>query len=322
MFRCDYDNGEWKNAVIEPFAPIALSPSISALHYGQSIFEGMKAFKNAQTGNPQLFRPLDNWRRLNISAKRMAMPEVPEDIFMEGLSQLIQLDKDWIPTKEGSSLYIRPFLFATDDFVGVRPSQKFSFIIFTCPVNSYYPKPINVLVEQHYTRAFKGGAGFAKAAGNYGISMLPTLEAQQRGFDQLIWTDGSQHDFVEESGTMNIFFVIKGEVITPPVGETILAGITRDSVIKLLRHAGYTVREQPVSVKEIATACERGEVEDAFGTGTAALIAKIKSITYKEKSYELPAIEQRKVSNYLYKELENIRTSQSPDTFNWVVPVQ
>jgi branched-chain amino acid aminotransferase len=321
MFCCNYENGTWQDAEIQPFGPIALSPSISALHYGQSIFEGMKAFKNAQTGAPQLFRPLDNWRRLNVSAGRMAMPELPEEIFMEGLSQLIRLDKDWIPTKEGSSLYIRPFMFATDEFVGVRPSQKFSFIIFTCPVNSYYPKPIRVQVEQKYTRAFKGGAGFAKAAGNYGISMLPTLEAQRSGFDQLIWTDGSQHDYVEESGTMNIFLVVKGEVITPPVGETILAGITRDSVIKLLRNAGYSVTEKPVSVKEIAQACERGEVEDAFGTGTAALIAKIQSITYAGKTHELPAVEQRKVSNFLYAELENIRTSQSPDPFNWVVPV-
>lgn len=317
MFRADFKNGTWNEPEIMPYGDIALSPSLSALHYGQSVFEGMKAFKNQQ-GEPQLFRPRDNWSRMNVSAQRMAMPEIPEELFMEGLKELIRLDAAWIPTKPGSALYIRPVIFATDDFIGVRPSQNFSFMIFTCPVNSYYPKPIHVLVEQKYARSFKGGVGFAKAAGNYGAAMLPTLEAQKKGFDQLIWTDGSSHDFVEESGTTNLFFVVDGKVITPVPDGNILKGITRDSCITLLRSKGYQVEERPVSVKEIVRAHENGLLQDAFGTGTAALIAKIASFTFLDTKYELPPVEHREVSNLLYDTLEQIRTSQAEDPFNWI----
>lgn len=318
MFRVDYINGSWQEPRILPYGDIAVSPSLSALHYGQAIFEGMKAFKDQQ-GNPQLFRPLDNLKRMNDSAHRMAMPALPEELFMDGLKQLVQTDKDWIPTKEGSALYLRPVMFATDDFVGVRPSKNFTFIIFCCPVNSYYPKPINVLVEEKYVRAFQGGVGNAKTAGNYGLSMLPTLEAQQKGFDQIIWTDGKEHNYVEESGTTNLFFAIGDKVVTPALDGTILEGVTRDSCIKLLKHNGITVEERKVSVSEIVEAHERGELKDAFGTGTAALIAKIASISYKGKRFELPPVNERKISNLLYNQLESIRTSQSEDPFGWVV---
>jgi branched-chain amino acid aminotransferase len=318
MFRVDYTNGNWQEPQILPYGDISVSPSLSALHYGQAIFEGMKAFKDQQ-GHPQLFRPLDNLKRMNESAHRMAMPALPEELFISGLKQLIITDKDWIPTKEGSALYLRPVMFATDDFVGVRPSKNFTFIIFCCPVNSYYPKPINVLVEEKYVRAFQGGVGNAKTAGNYGLSMLPTLEAQQKGFDQIIWTDGKEHNYVEESGTTNLFFAIGDKVITPMLDGTILEGVTRDSCIKLLKHNGITVEERKVSVAEIIDAHERGELNDAFGTGTAALIAKIASISYKGKRYELPPVDERKVSNLLYNQLESIRTSQSEDPFGWIV---
>lgn len=320
MFRCDYEDGEWQQAQILPYGPITLAPSLSALHYGQSIFEGMKAFKN-QVNEPQLFRPLDNWKRLNISAKRMAMPEVPEEIFMQGLKALVDIDRNWIPTKEGSALYIRPFLFATDDFVGVRPSRNFTFIIFTCPVNSYYPKPIKVLIEEGYVRASKGGVGFAKAAGNYGASMLPTLEAQQKGFDQIIWTDGLTHELVEESGTTNLFFVINGKVLTPNLHDTILNGITRDSCIKVLAHNGIPVEQRQITVSEIIEAAEKGLLDDAFGTGTAALIAKIDAISFRGNTYQLPPADQRKISNLLYRQLEDIRTSAIDDPFGWVVNI-
>jgi branched-chain amino acid aminotransferase len=318
MFRVDYKDGEWQHASILPFSNISLSPSLSALHYGQSIFEGMKACKD-QSGTPQLFRPLDNLARLNRSAARMAMPEIPENLFMEGLKQLVHLDQDWIPTKEGSALYIRPFMFATDDFVGVRPSKKFSFIIFTCPVNSYYPKPLNVLIEQKYVRAFEGGVGATKVAGNYGLSMQPTLEAQQKGFDQIIWTDGREHDYVEESGTMNLFFVIGDTVITPALDGCILEGITRDSCIQLLKHKGIKVEERKISIAEIMDAHHKGNLKDAFGTGTAALIAKIASIHYNGQTHTLSAPDDRVISNMLYKEIENIRTSKTEDLFNWIV---
>jgi branched-chain amino acid aminotransferase len=318
MFRVDYEDGVWQNPCIVPYGPIQVQPSVSALHYGQSIFEGMKAFKNQQ-GEPQLFRPLDNLARLNRSAVRMAMPTLPENIFMEGLKQLINVDKDWIPVKEGSALYIRPFMFATDDFVGVRPSKKFTFIIFTCPVNSYYPKPINVLIEQKYVRAFEGGVGATKVAGNYGLSMQPTFEAQQKGFDQIIWTDGREHNYVEESGTTNLFFVIGDTVVTPDLDGCILEGITRDSCIKILKHKGIKIEERKITINEIIDAHKNGTLKDAFGTGTAALIAKIASIHYNGETYTLPKVEEREISNLLYAEMESIRTSRSEDVFGWVV---
>jgi len=301
MFVVDYEDGNWINPEILPFGPLSLSPSTFALHYGQAIFEGMKAYKNTN-GEAQLFRPKDNIKRLNQSAKRMAMAELPEEIFMEGLKQLIAIDSNWIPTKSGSSLYIRPYMFATDEFVGVRPAKHFKFVIFTCPVNAYYPKPIRV----------------TKAAGNYGISMLPTYEANQKGFDQIIWTDGREHKYIEESGTMNVFFVIGDKVITPLLDGTILEGVTRNSCIKLLQNNGYTVEERKISVDEIVDASNKGTLKDAFGTGTAAIVAKIAAINYKGVDYTLPNPEEREVSNYLYKTLGEIQTGLIPDSFNWI----
>lgn len=317
MFVVDYADGQWSNPEILPYGQLSLSPSTFALHYGQAIFEGMKAFKNA-AGEAQLFRPTDNWERLNLSARRMGMAELPEELFMEGLKTLIDIDQNWIPTKPGSALYIRPFMFATDDFVGVRPAKHFKFVIFTCPVNAYYPKPIRVLVEQKYVRAFEGGVGYAKAAGNYGISMLPTAEANQKGFDQIIWTDGHQHKFVEESGTMNVFFALGKKILTPNIDGTILAGITRDSCIKLLKDAGYEVEERKVSIDEIAEAHRNGLLTDAFGTGTAAIIAKIAAFNYDGVEYTLPEAETREVSNFLYKTLYGIQTGAIADTHGWV----
>jgi branched-chain amino acid aminotransferase len=318
MFRVDYENGAWKTGEILPYGNISFSPALSSLHYGQAIFEGMKAFKDAN-GNPQLFRPLANFERFNLSAERMGMPTIPEEIFMSGLSELVRLDKDWIPTKEGSALYLRPFMFATDDFVGVRPSNNYSFIIFCCPVNSYYPKPIKVKVEQKYTRAFDGMAGSAKNAGNYGISMRPTMEAKKEGLDQIIWTDGREHKYVEESGTTNLFFVLDDyTVITPALDGNILKGVTRDSCIKLLRDANYKVEERHISVDEIADAARKGKLIDAFGTGTAALIAKIETIAYNDERFELPPANERKVSNWLYTTLGEIQTSKIEDKFGWI----
>lgn len=317
MFVADYENGAWKNAEILPFGPLHLSPATFALHYGQAIFEGMKAFKNPE-GEAQLFRPADNLHRLNLSAKRMGMTTFPEDLFMQGLRQLIELDSNWIPTKPGSALYIRPFMFATDDFVGVRPAQTFKFVIFTCPVNAYYPKPIRVLVEEHYVRAFEGGVGYVKAAGNYGISMQPTHEANLKGFDQVIWTDGREHKYIEESGTMNVFFVINGVVITPEIDGTILEGITRDSCIKLLKAKGYHVEERKISVDELVEASKNGLLTDAFGTGTAAIIAKIAAFNHHGTEYVLPPAEEREISTWLYQTLYGIQTGTIADAFEWV----
>ena len=321
MFKVDFKDGQWQQPEIMPYGEIAMAPSISALHYGQAIFEGMKAFKG-EGGHAQLFRPLDNFRRFNISAKRMGMPEITEELFMGGLKELIRLDQGWIPTKEGSALYIRPFMFATDDFVGVRPSSNYSFIIFCCPVNSYYPKPIKVKVEQKYVRASDGMAGYAKAAGNYGISMLPSMEAKKLGYDQIIWTDGRTHDHVEESGTTNLFFVVDDRLIlTPALDGNILEGITRDSCIKLLKKEGYEVEERKVSIKEIAAYAKEGRLSDCFGTGTAAIIAKIAAIGYEGEDLVLPAAEQRKVSNWLYNTIYGIQTSKVADSFGWIEKV-
>jgi branched-chain amino acid aminotransferase len=321
MFRVDYENGEWKTGEILPYGNISFSPALSSLHYGQAIFEGMKAFKDTN-GKPQLFRPLDNFERFNISAVRMGMPEISEALFIESLRQLVNIDQDWIPTKEGSALYLRPFMFATDDFVGVRPSNNYSFIIFCCPVNSYYPKPIKVKVEEKYTRAFDGMAGSAKAAGNYGISMKPTSDAKKEGFDQIIWTDGKEHRYVEESGTTNLFFVLSDEtVLTPALDGNILKGVTRDSCIKLLKDANYNVIEKHIDIEEIAQAAREGKLIDAFGTGTAALIAKIETIAYRNERFELPAAEERKISNWLYKKIGDIQTSKIEDKFGWIVKI-
>ncbi len=317
MFMVDYEDGEWHNAQILPYGPLSLSPSTFALHYGQAIFEGMKAFKTAE-GEAQLFRPHDNWERLNLSARRMAMAEIPEELFMSGLKALVDLDRDWIPTKQGSSLYLRPYMFATDEFVGVRPAKHFKLIIFSCPVNAYYPKPIRVIVEEKYVRAFDGGVGNAKAAGNYGISMLPTAEANKKGFDQIIWTDGVSHKYIEESGTMNVFFAMGKKIITPALDGTILAGITRDSCIKLLREKGYEVEERKISIDEIVEAHQNGLLTDAFGSGTAAIIAKIAAFNYKGVEYTLPNPEEREVSNWLYNTLYSIQTGATPTSFNWI----
>lgn len=321
MFRVDYTEGKWQEPQVLPFGPISISPALSSLHYGQSIFEGMKAFKD-QNGNPQLFRPLENHKRFNLSAERMGMPTISEELFLTGLLELVKLDQNWIPTKEASALYLRPFMFATDDFIGVRPSNNYSFMIFCCPVSSYYPKPIKVRVEEKYVRAFDGMAGFAKAAGNYGISMLPTMNAKKDGFDQIIWTDGREHKYVEESGTTNLFFVLEEKtILTPALDGNILNGITRDSCIKLLGDAGYEVLEQHVSMEKIYTYYKEGKLSDAFGTGTAAIIARFESISYKGETLTLPEISTRKISNWLHQQIIDIQTSKTEDKFGWVMKV-
>ncbi|MFN4083189.1 MAG: branched-chain amino acid aminotransferase [Bacteroidia bacterium] len=322
MYRVDYTNGQWQQPEILPYGNICISPAMSAIHYGQAIFEGMKAFKNTK-GNPVLFRPLENHKRLNLSAERMGMPTISEELFMQGLHSLIDLDKQWIPTKEGSALYIRPFMFATDDFVGVRPSFNYTFIIFCCPVNSYYPKPIKVKVEENYVRAAKGGVGYAKAAGNYGLSMLPTMLAKQKGYDQIIWTDANEHHFVEESGTTNLFFVVDEKtILTPALDGTILDGITRKTCIEILKDKGYEIIEDKISIAEMAKLADEGRLTDVFGTGTAAIIAKIESFNYKNKEYILPPVNDRIVSNLLYNTILQIQTGKIEDKFGWVVPVE
>lgn len=320
MLVAHYENGAWGQPEIIPFDNLKLSPATTFIHYGQSIFEGVKAYKDPQE-NPIIFRPEDNWKRLNRSANRMAMPDVPKEIFIEGMRALVDLDKDWIPTAEGTSLYIRPFLFATDEFIGVKPAEKFTFMIITSPAGPYYAKPVNIFVQDQYVRAFPGGIGFTKAAGNYGASMYPTMKIREMGYDQILWTDGYEHKYVQEIGTMNVFFVIGDKAITPNTGETILEGVTRDSVITLLREKGISVEERPISIDEIVQAYKDGQLKEAFGTGTAASIAPIAELTYKENHIVLPAVEDWAMTNWLKTELSDLRYGRKPDTHGWILHV-
>ncbi len=319
MLIAYYENGAWKQPEIVPYSNLSLSPATTFMHYGQAIFEGIKAYKDPN-GNPLIFRPYDNWKRMNRSAHRMAMPDVPMDIFVDGIKTLVELDRNWIPTGEDTSLYIRPFMFAIDEFIGVRPAEKFMFLIITSPAGPYYNKPVSIFVQDQYVRAFPGGIGYTKAAGNYGMSMYPTMKIKEKGYDQILWTDGFEHKYVQEIGTMNVFFVIGDKVITPDINQdTILAGVTRDSVITLLKEKGIVVEERNISINEIQDAHHEGMLKEAFGTGTAASIAPIYALTYHDDKMELPPMETWDVANWLKKELSDIRYGRKEDTHNWIV---
>jgi branched-chain amino acid aminotransferase len=320
MFVAEYSDGKWHKPYIVPYADVPMSYATSALHYGQAIFEGMKAYKNDK-GEVALFRPTSNFNRLNKSALRMAMPEVPEEIFMGGLMELLKLDSAWVPTSESGSLYIRPFIIATDEAIGVKASETYKFIIITCPAGKYYSDPIKVLVETNYFRAVHGGVGFVKAAGNYGRSLYPTKLAQQKGYQQVIWTDSVTHQYVEESGTMNVMFVIGDTLLTPELSDTILSGITRDSVLTLAKDWGLKVEERKISIREILTAHGNGTLTEAFGVGTAATIAQIVGIGYEGKDFMLPPVEERKFSNKVDETLRSIRKGKIADKFNWMLKV-
>ncbi len=317
MLLCEYADGDWKSAEILPFQNISVSPAMSALHYGQEIFEGMKAYKNPE-GKAGIFRPEMNHRRMNRSAHRMCMPEIPEELFINGLNELIRMDSAWIPTTEGASLYIRPFMVATDEFVGIRPSETYKFIIFCSPVGAYYTEPIKVKIEEHYTRAARGGVGSAKNAGNYGASLYPAALAAKEGFKQILWTDDVEHRWIEESGTMNVFFVIGDKIITPSLDGNILDGVTRDSVITLFSDKGATVEERPISIEEVLTAHQNGELKEAFGAGTAATIAQITDIGYQGSLLSLHPIAARKYSTWVLEQLEGIKRGTLEDKFSWM----
>ncbi len=321
MFIAEYADGKWGKASIMPYQDMPMSYAMSALHYGQAIFEGMKAYKNANN-EVSIFRPIENFNRINKSAIRMAMPEVPEEIFMGGLTELLKLDSAWIPTSDTGSLYIRPFIIATDEAIGVKASDTYKFVIITCPAGKYYAEPIKVLIETNFFRAVEGGVGFVKAAGNYGRSLYPTKLAQQKGYQQVIWTDGKTHSYLEESGTMNLMFVIGDSIVTPALSDTILAGITRNSVLALARDWGMNVEERKISITEVLDAHAKGTLKEAFGVGTAATIAQIIGIGYEGKDYPLPPVEERKFSNKIDETLRNIRKGKVEDKFNWMYPVK
>lgn len=321
MFVAECKKGRWSDCKIIPYGPLPFSPASSALHYGQIIFEGMKAYKDTE-GQPQLFRPEKNLERFNASAERMGMAPIPEELWHDALHELINIDQDWIPEARGCSLYVRPFMFATDQFIGIRPTEFFKFLIITSPAGAYYSRPVKVIASDHYVRAFVGGVGFAKAAGNYGATMLPLKEAQKQGFDQVLWTDGIEHKYAQEIGTMNVFFIIDDVAVTPDLDGTILEGVTRDSVKQLFDSYGIKVEERKISLDELVAAHDKNLLSEAFGTGTAASITAISHIGYKGSVIELPPVDENSYSSRLKRDLEDIKTSRIPDSFGWVVKVK
>ncbi|MCC5919900.1 MAG: branched-chain amino acid aminotransferase [Cyclobacteriaceae bacterium] len=321
MFVADYADGEWKDGRIAPYENLSLSPATSAIHYGQSVFEGLKAYKNVD-GDIVVFRPQANAQRLNRSSERMCIPPVPEELFMNALNELLKLDAAWVPNNPNTALYIRPFVFATDEFIGIRPSDTYKFMIFTCPVGAYYTEPVNVKIETNYARAVAGGTGYAKAAGNYAGALYPAKQAQKDGYHQLIWTDAKSHEYIEESGTMNVMFIINDTILTAPTGDTILKGITRDSVLHLAKENGYKIEERPIKVKEIEEALKNNQVQEAFGTGTAATIAPIRLIGVGDQKYQLPAVEDRKFSKFILALLDDIKSGKAEDKHGWIYKVK
>ena len=320
MLEADYEKGEWKNIEIKPYQPLLLSPSVAALHYGQAIFEGIKAYKDRE-GNAFIFRPQDNFKRFNISAERMQMPAVPEELFMDGMRQLIDLDKNWIPYKEDHSLYIRPFMFSSDELIGVRPSESYKFMIILSPTGPYYSAPMRIYVEEKYVRAVPGGIGYAKAAGNYGASMYATAEAKKKGYDQVLWMDAYEHKYVQECGTMNVFFIIGNTAITPDLNDgTILDGVTRQSVITLLKEMGLKIEERSLSIEDIRAAYKDGQLHEVFGTGTAATISMIKELRYKDFVMDFD-VKNWKTAPTIKKWITDIREGRREDKYNWMQKV-
>lgn len=315
MFICTYKNGDWQQPQVVPFQNLSLAPTTLALHYGQSIFEGMKAFR-MQDGNITIFRIDKHHERLNKSLERMCMPPVPFDLFYAALQELVRADKDWVPSSENAALYLRPLVFASEARFGVKVSDEYTFLIVAGPAQMLHQKPIHVKVERQFIRAAKGGTGYAKCAGNYGGAFYPTQKAKEEGFDQVIWTDAFEHEYFEESGTMNLMFVIDGKLITPPLSDSILDGVTRDSLLQIAQQLGVPVEERPIGITEFKKAFAAGTVTEAFGAGTAAVIAPIAAISIDGESYRLPATDQS-LHSKLKQELEAIRSGRKEDLWKW-----
>lgn len=316
MLFADYIDGQWQEPVIVPFGDFTISPTALALHYGQTVFEGMKAFR-MHDGNISVFRTDKHYQRFCLSLERMCMPPVPREHFAEGIRQLVTLDHEWVPRSEGAALYIRPFMFASEARFGMKISDEYRFMIFTGPVGPYYAQPLRVKVETDFVRAAPGGTGAAKCGGNYGASFYPARQAQQEGFDQVLWTDSTTHEFIEESGTMNILFVIDDIVITPSLTDTILDGVTRSSMLQLAADMGLKVQQRKISYHEIQAALDHGAAVEAFGAGTAAVTAPIAAIHIQGKDYELPAYTSNSFCNRVKQLLTDIRTGVSPDKHHW-----
>lgn len=319
MFVCDFKDGQWTDPRIEPLHLIPTHPAAMALHYGQAIFEGLKATMG-KNNTPVLFRPDENAKRMNVSANRMGMPLFPEDLFVEGLKQLVAIDNKWVPTEEGSSLYLRPFMYADEPFIGMRAATTFKFIIIASPAGPFFSRRIKLYAETKYVRAVNGGTGEAKAAGNYAGAIRPTEYAKAKGYDQVLWLDAHDFEYIQEVGTMNIFFKIGGKFITPDLSGSILSGITRLSVIDWLRSKGFVVEERPVTMTEIKNASAAGKLEEAFGVGTAVGIALIDEIGNGDFTISLP--QGNPVGDEIKQFFSDLKAERIADNFGWIVPVE
>jgi len=324
FFTMKYKEGQgWYDAMIEPYHPIVLDPAAVCLHYGQLIFEGLKAYRG-KDGSIYLFRPYENIKRMNASAERLCMPTVDPDVFFQGLKKLVLLEKDWIPRGIGTSLYIRPTMIATEAFLGVHPSAEYLLFVIVGPVGAYYPQgfsPTKIYVEEEYVRAVRGGIGFCKAAGNYAASLLASQKAEQKGYTQVLWLDAIERKYVEEVGTSNIFFLIDGELVTPPLAGSILPGVTRDSVLQIARRWGLKVSERQLSVEEIQEAQASGKLQEVFASGTAAIVSPVGQIYYKGKEYIINGGKTGELTEKLYNEMLQIQYGEKEDPFGWRVKI-
>lgn len=319
MLVCDFKDGKWQKPVIKPYEPFMIDPSAKIFHYGQAIFEGMKAYKDVND-DIWLFRPDQNFNRFNKSAVRMAMPEVPESIFMNGLKELIKIDNEWVRKGLGNSLYIRPFMIATGVGVIAAPSQEYRFMIILSPAKSYYSGEVKVIIAEHYSRAANGGIGAAKAAGNYSAQFYPTKLANEKGFQQIIWTDDATHTKLEEAGTMNVFFRINDTLYTAPTSERILDGVTRKSVLDIAKRDNIAIEVRSVLVDELVEAAKNGTLKEIFGAGTAAVISPIVGFSYKDEYFDLPKLDNPYALK-IKQTLTNIQNKLEDDTFNWTVKI-
>ena len=319
MLICDFKEGAWQKPIIKPYEPFLIDPSAKVFHYGQAIFEGMKAYKDVNE-DVWLFRPDENFHRFNKSAVRMAMPEVPEIIFMDGLKTIIDLEREWVKTGLGNTLYIRPFMIAIGSGVIAQPSTQYRFMIILSPAKSYYSGEVKVIIAEHYSRAANGGIGAAKAAGNYSAQFYPTKLANEKGFQQIIWTDDATHTKLEEAGTMNVFFRINDTLYTAPTSERILDGVTRKSLLDIAKREGMDVQIRSVLVEEIVNAAKDGSLKEIFGAGTAAVVSPISAFSFQDVEYALPKMENS-FALQLKEKLTNIQYKLAEDTFGWTVKV-
>lgn len=315
MMECDYENGQWQTPRIRPYGPIEFMPSAKVFHYGQAVFEGMKAFKDEED-RIWLFRPDENFRRINKSGVRLAIPEFPEKYFFSGLEELLRLDRDWIKPGFGNSLYIRPFVIATEECVSASPSTKYKFMIICSPAQAYYSGEVRVQISDKFSRAADGGVGFAKAAGNYAAQFYPTRLAHEAGYQQIIWTDANTHQYLEEAGTMNVFFRIGDNLITAPTSDRILDGVTRKSLITLAEECNISVEVRRINVSEVLEAARNGELKEIFGSGTATVINPIAGFGYKEEKFELPKLEDS-YARFFKDKLMKIQYNQAEDKYGW-----